>query len=106
MEDTIQELLKDRHVLDAIARAVVTGERGLGEVADKIADDIASIMINRLAASEAQGHGRVAHLEWNVPQCWQAVEDRYGREFLGLLIRRTDKHLAYAAMIALTRGKP
>ena len=104
--EAIQELLKDRHALDGIARAVVSGERGLGEAKDRIADDVASIMINRLAAVGVPGHGRVAHLEWNAPERWRCVEERYGRELLDLLIRRTDKHLAYAAMMACGDGEP
>jgi hypothetical protein len=103
---TIQELLRDRHALDAIARAIVNGERGLGETADAIADDVASLMINRLAAAGVPGHGRVAHLPWNAPDRRARVEGRYGRELLDVLIRRTDKHLAHAAMIAFTRGDP
>ena len=106
MEEGMRELLKDRHALDAIARAVVTGDRGLGAVEDTVADDVASIMINRLAAAAVHGYRRVAHLEWNTPHRWQSVEDRYGRDLLGLLIRRTDKFLAHAAMIALTHGQP
>jgi hypothetical protein len=35
--ESVVELLNDRHALDVIARAVVSGERGLGEAADAIA---------------------------------------------------------------------
>ncbi len=100
--DAIQDLLNDRHSLDAIARAVVHGERGLGEGADAIADDVASLMINRLAAAGVAGHQRVAHRPWNDPRRKHSVEHQYGRELLTVLIRRTDKHLAHAAMLALT----
>lgn len=102
----VQELLKDRHALDAIARAIVSGERGLGDAADAVADDVASLMINRLAAAGVAGHQRVAHLRWKAPRRRQRVERQYGRELLDVLIRRTDKHLAHAAMMAFTRGDP
>jgi hypothetical protein len=102
--ETIGELLKDRHALDAIARAVVSGERGLGEAADELADAVASLMINRLAAAGVPGHRRVAHLHWNDPGRKSRVEQAYGRELLNILIQRTDKHLAHAAMLAYTRG--
>jgi hypothetical protein len=106
LPETIQELLKDRHALDAIARAIVSGERGLGDTSDAIADDVASLMINRLAAAGVPGHQRVAHLPWNAPERRSRVEQGYGRELLDVLIRRTDKHLAHAAMMAYTRGDP
>src|SRR5437870_2433916 len=106
MEQAARELMKDRHTLDAIARAVVTGERGLGDVEDRIADDVASIMIHRLQAVGAPGPSRVAHLDGNDVSRWERVERSCGRELLDLLIRRTDKHLAYAAMIRLNHGDP
>lgn len=102
----LRELLKDRHALDAIARAVVSGERGLGDTADAIADDVASLMINRLAAAGVAGHHRVAHRRWRAPRRRPRIERLYGRELLNVLIQRTDKHLAHAAMMALTRGDP
>lgn len=104
--EIIEQLLKDRHALDAIARAVVSGERGLGEAEDTIADDVASLMINRLAAALAPGHRRVAHLKWNCPERWQRIEARYGRQFLRILIQRTDKHLDHLALLTLTHGEP
>jgi hypothetical protein len=102
--EIVRELMKDRHALDAIARAIVSGERGLGDAADAIADDVASLMINRLAAARVSGYRRVAHLQWNAPGRRQRVEQYYGRELLSVLIQRTDKHLAHAAMMAITRG--
>jgi hypothetical protein len=102
----LHEILHDRHALEAIARAVVSGERGLGEAADALADAVASLMINRLEAAGVGGHARVAHLRWNEPGRRLRVEQLYGREFLEVLIRRTDKHLAHAAMLALTRANP
>jgi hypothetical protein len=102
--EIVQELLKDRHALDAIAHAIVSGERGRGDAADAIADDVASLMINRLAAARVPGHDRVAQLPWNEPARRPEVERRYGRELLDILIQRTDKHLAHAAMLAFTRG--
>jgi hypothetical protein len=102
--EIVQELLQDRHALDAIARAIVSGERGLGDAADAVADDVASLMINRLAAAGVAGHRRVAHLRWKAPRRRTRIEQQYGRELLNILIQRTDKHLAHAAMLAFTRG--
>jgi hypothetical protein len=52
----------DRHALDAIARAVVSGRRGLGSRADALADHAAGMMRNRLAAMGAPGRARAATL--------------------------------------------
>jgi hypothetical protein len=102
--EIIQQLLNDRHAIDAIARAVVSGERGLEVLADAIADDVASLMINRLAAGGVPGHQRVERRRWDAPRRWQRIERRYGRELLNVLVQRTDKHMAHAAMVALTCG--
>lgn len=104
--EMVQELLGDRHALEAIAGAIVSGQRGLGDGADAIADGVASLMINRLAAAGVSGHERVAHRRWNAPRRRQHVERQYGRELVRVLIQRTDKHLAHAAMLAYTHGDP
>jgi len=102
--ECIQDVLNNCLALDAIACAIVNGERGLGDTEDAIADAVASLMINRLDAAGVAGHQRVAHLRWNDPDRRPRVEQLYGRELLDALIRRTDKHLAHAAMIAYTGG--
>jgi len=52
----------DRHALDRIARAVVTGRRGLGRRADRLADATAALMRNRLEAASAPGLERARRL--------------------------------------------
>lgn len=100
--DKISAFLGDRHRLDAVARAVVTGARGLGAMEDAIADDVASIMSDRLRAAGVTGYHRVADLTADPVERWQRVKQRYGRELLDLLIRQTDKHLGAAALLAYT----
>jgi hypothetical protein len=93
MLDETQQLLSDRHTLDTIARAVVTGERGLGGSFDRMADDIASLMINRLAALKALGFGRVAHLTWDDPIRWQETANHYSERTIRTILVRVEKHL-------------
>lgn len=89
----------DRHTLDAIARAVVSGERGLGKEHDRLAGDVASLLINKLKALNAPGQRRVAHLKWNAPKRWRRVRDRYGDALLDRILARVDKHLGTFALM-------
>jgi tungstate transport system ATP-binding protein len=91
---TLQQLLSDRHALDRIAQAVVTGERGLGGNFDRIADDVASLLINRLSAVNAPGVGRISHLTWDDPVRCQKVTDHYGESVIQAILMRVEKHLA------------
>lgn len=93
MLDETQQLLSDRHTLDTIARAVVTGERGLGGSFDRMADAIASLIINRLAALKVPGFERVAHLTWDNPNRWQEVINRYGEQTVRTILMKVEKHL-------------
>jgi len=52
----------DRHQLDRIARAVVSGERRLGPNANRLADHAAAMTRNKLAAMGAPGATRAATL--------------------------------------------
>ncbi|MBI4531793.1 MAG: hypothetical protein HY709_09735 [Candidatus Latescibacteria bacterium] len=88
-----QQVLSDRHTRDTIARAVITGEHGLGGIFDRMADDVASLMINRLAAFNAQGLERVSYLKWDDPVRRQKIIDRYGERVIQALLLRVEKHL-------------
>lgn len=48
----------DRLILDHIARAVVSGERRLGRHGNRLADAVACLITNRLAALGARGENR------------------------------------------------
>ena len=78
----------DRHALDRIARAVVSGRRGLGVRADRLADAAAALTRNRLAALGAPGGVRAATLP--VRRCALASEP----DELRRVIERIGKHLA------------
>jgi hypothetical protein len=48
----------DRHQIDLIARSVVSGRRGLGPRADRLANASAALLTNRLQAMGARGARR------------------------------------------------
>jgi len=77
----------DRHTLDLVARAVVSGRRGHGKRLDRVADAIAGRITNRLAAAEAPGVARAmrSHKDAHV------LTDR---ATFDSLLHRIEKHLA------------
>jgi hypothetical protein len=80
-----------RDMIDTIARAVVSGQRGYGQQIDSIADHLASFMRNRLQAVGARGADRAA-----VPRSKSAALD--DGQILSLLLHRVQKHLANEAL--------
>jgi len=88
----------DRHMVDIVARAVVSGRRGRGARIDRLADLVAGLMRNRLEACGAPGALVARHL----PQAqWPAV--RAESRLLDLLLERAGKHLASG--MSITRGR-
>jgi hypothetical protein len=81
----------DRFTLDRIARAVVSGRRGLGPQPDRLADRVAALMQNRLAAVGAPGAGQATSI---------ARRGRFAMQppIVRRLIDRTAKHLGLMAM--------
>ena len=87
----------DRHRLDRIARAVVTGERGLGRDHDEIADRAASMISNRLEAHSVAGAKATrSRISFTSRSSDPAV--------LELVLSRVDKHLAFAALPSRDAG--
>jgi hypothetical protein len=78
----------DRRMIDRIARAVVSGERGLGARADRLADRVAGMTRNQLAAMDAPGSVRAEKL--TVRRSPLATESAVLRR----LFKRVAKHLA------------
>jgi hypothetical protein len=88
----------DRHTLDLIARAVVSGRRGHGKRLDRVADAIAGLLKNRLAASEAPGVARARSSH-------KSDKSRLDREILNSLLRRIEKHLASRVLTQSVNGR-
>ena len=78
-----------RHDFDRVARAVVSGRRGLGARGDRLADAVARRLRSKLEAIGVPGAHRVPKWRSPHPQDTGAV--------LAVLVR-ADKHLADAAM--------
>jgi len=88
----------DRHTLDRIARAVISGRRGLGGGADRLADRAAGMTWNQLAAMGAPGSARAARMR--VRRRALASEPAVLRR----LVERVAKHLAAGSGGAGGRG--
>jgi hypothetical protein len=87
----------DRHDLDRVARAVVSGRRGYGPRIDRLADFVAGLMANRLAALGA-GRGSAERRSKRVPA------ELRDRRTLEALLRRAGKHLEHKAMTEALGG--
>lgn len=61
------QLKLDKFDVDAIGRAVVSGKRELSPALNRLTDEIASRMINKLQAHQAPGYRRVAGLRSLAP---------------------------------------
>ncbi len=82
----------DRQMIDVVARAVVSGRRGQGARIDRLADLVAGLMRNRLAASGAPGV-----LQSRRPPRAGRAAVRPEPRLLDCLIARAGKHLTSAA---------
>lgn len=73
LEEPRVTLKLDRHQIDAIARAVLSGRRELGSKLNKMADQVASLMTQFLLAHRLAGRSRVRTLRWRAPFRKRAV---------------------------------
>jgi len=88
----------NRHNLDLIAKAVISGQRGYGKPLDRIADTIAGLMTNRLEAAQVPGALRL-------PKRGRAKVKLPSREARDFLLRRVEKRLASLVLAQITDGR-
>lgn len=77
-----------RSDIDRVARAVVSGERGLGAGLDALADRGARVLRSRLAAVGAAGRRRGGH---------RPAEHPAANDVIRRILERVDQHLAIVA---------
>ena len=90
----------DRHSIDRIARAAVSGERGFGTELDQWADRVAGLMSNRLAAAGAAELHAVGRIDR-----WETYST-HDRQLLDRLLERAAKHLVARAASSNRHGRP
>jgi hypothetical protein len=88
-----------RHDLDRIARAVVSGERGLSAQHDRLADAVARRVRSKLEAVGAAGAARARAIGTTPGEL-----RREEVTALPALLARVDKHVAWVAMKAIHGG--
>jgi hypothetical protein len=91
----------DRETIDLVARAVVSGRRGFGTRIDRLADVVAGLMRNRLAAVGVGGA-----MPPQRPGRRRAATASVESRLLVLLIERAGKHLAAAAARGRSDASP
>jgi len=83
-----------RHDIDAISRAVVTGERALPSASRRLADTCAAAMRPTLEACGSPGAGRARR---GGEGALRAAIQRYGREQIDMILERVDRFAGAAA---------
>lgn len=83
----------DRHAMDAVAQAVVNGERVLSPSLNKLANDMASLVINLLEAHKLPGFKQVRRLSRHDPQRHLRKQALYGHKTVQRILKRISKHL-------------
>ncbi|MBI4436501.1 MAG: helix-turn-helix transcriptional regulator [Candidatus Omnitrophica bacterium] len=89
-----QDLPLSRHEIDAIALAIVSGERKLGPKFNPLADRIASILSQKLNAFGAPGKIRNRGKRWGGKYQWFRVRRIVSEPILEQILARVDKSLA------------
>lgn len=85
--------LKDRHLIDKIARSVVHGTRSLTPDLNHLIDNIASLCINLLEAHQARGLNKVRRLSKRDSHRKFRLNEMYNSKTLNLILHRIPKHL-------------
>lgn len=85
----------NRHTLDHVARAVISGQRGYGDQIDRLADQVAELLRSRLEAVGVPGAKAVP--------C-SSGDSRLEPQLLTALLARVEKHLAWQALTVGTHG--
>ncbi len=93
----------DRHTLDQLARAGVSGRRSGAADLDRLANKMAALMHSRLRAAGAPGARRTSRQTLTLENAARMLG---GRDVLAVLVRRVDKHLAPLAQARLERADP
>jgi hypothetical protein len=87
-----------RQELDLIARAVASGRRGFGKRLDRLANETAALMTNRLEALGVRGATRKTPREG--PRSRALLDPRS----FEVLLRRVEKHLGQRALVEVAVG--
>ena len=88
-----QSLRYDRFEIDRVSRSIVTGERTMSPVFNQLADDIASLIIQKLKAYKVKGAKRVQRKRWNVRSRFWRFQQRYPALVIKQILPRVDKLL-------------
>ena len=87
-----RQLALSRHQIDGVARAVVSGHRRLGPELNRLADEVALLVMGKLRAHGAPGARRTWGRRWHAPYRTWWMRQRYRWEAVVAILRRLDKH--------------
>jgi hypothetical protein len=81
----------NRYEIDAVARAILSGERNLKPEFNQCADQAASLITQFLYAQRVPGRFRTKGLRWNAPFRKEKVLSQLGREKFQQIFSRVRK---------------
>ena len=87
----------DRHQIDAVARALVSGERPFSDAINQMVDRLAAIIKSRLQAHQVPGYRNVAHISSDGTQSWRVLQSWLGSSLIDRILGRVTKFLPHAA---------
>ena len=85
---------QNREVADRIAHSVVTGERALSRSELQLADEVGSLVIQKLRAHHARGRLRYTRTRWEAAHRARWVRQVQGRRTVEQILKRIDTRLA------------
>ncbi len=83
----------DRHQIDAVARAIVTGDRKLEVGLNKLADEGAALMTHKLQAHQVPGYLIVKRLKRDDGFRKIRLVEKYNSQLIKQILDRTNKFL-------------
>jgi len=86
-----ETLSLNRHEIDQVGRAVLSGERQMSPLSNKLADDIASLMIQKLKAHKVPGARRLQQKRWDVLKRTLWIRQKYSEVLVKQISLRIDK---------------
>lgn len=83
----------NRHEIDAVARAIINGERKLSGELNELTDECAALMVQKLQAHQSPGYSTVKRLKADKGLKKARLFEKYNASLIKQILQRTNKFL-------------